>query len=171
MHGKTSLRVIAAAVTVLLGLAAEMAACAPMPSLSAEATPVHPVVAGEAGPYRHAVLTLSRTAGQPDGTFSGVLDVGSGRRLSLPGPDEPADFFFLEVKAVLFAPVRGLPGNVVVILYDSSQIGPDHGTDHRALVYRVDTTRATRERSMEARLEGVSTAAQARVRLAAGKRR
>ena len=101
--------------------------------------------------------------------FVGKLQSGTAV-LTLAGPEEPADFFVVDPTAVLFAPLSAAGPNGVVILYDSSQIGPDHGTEHRALAYRVERTRAVRQPAIEARLEGARTAADARRRLTGGAR-
>ncbi len=126
----------------------------------------HPVVKGSAGPFAQVTLALIRPADKPEAPFTGVLDIGGKTCLKLNGPDEPADFFLIDVKAVLFTHLAGGRGNGIIVLYDSSQIGPDNGTDHEALVYRVDGGAAQRMPDLEKRLSGVQTAAQARERLA-----
>lgn len=141
----------------------------PRPSVApptAIGTAVHPAVSGAAGPYARVTVALTRAPGRPEGSFVGSARAPSGKSFPLPPPDEPADFFILQPRAVLFTPVRGGgPGNCVVILYDSSQVGPGHGTDHRALVYRLSTGRAVRLAAAEQRLEGARDAATARARL------
>ena len=146
--------------------ASPAASCAPVQAV-AEARPLaHPRVKGAAGPYRQVTLTLLRNSGERLSSFTGVLDVGGGKRLALAGPDEPDDFFYLDVKAVLFTPIDRSRTNGIVILYNSSKIGPGNGTDQRALVYRVEPNRTARQPALEERLEGVRNAAEARARLA-----
>lgn len=101
------------------------------------------------------------------GPFVGKLEA-DGVTLTLAGPDDPADFFLVEPTAVLFAPLGKSEPNGVIILYDSSQIGPGHGTEHRALIYRVSQTSALRQAVLEGRLEGARDAAEVRRRLAIG---
>ncbi|QNQ10662.1 hypothetical protein [Sphingomonas alpina] len=125
----------------------------------------HPPVKGSAGPYRAVTLTLTRPAEPFGAPFTGMLDIGRGKRLILAGPDENADFFQVEPKAVLFVPTARSRSNDIVILYDSSRIGPQHGTQHRALVYRIDATKALRCPDIERRLEGAANAATVRARL------
>lgn len=122
-------------------------------------------VKGSAGPYRAVTLTLTRPAEPFGAPFTGMLDIGRGKRLILAGPDENADFFQVEPKAVLFVPTARSRSNDIVILYDSSRIGPQHGTQHRALVYRIDATKALRCPDIERRLEGAANAATVRARL------
>lgn len=125
----------------------------------------HPPVRGAAGPYRATMLTLRRTGTGPLSPFTGVLDVGGGKRLALTEPDEPDGFFYLDIKAVVFTPIDRTRANGIVILYNSSRIGPQHGTDRRALVFRVEADRTIRVPAIEERLVGVITAAEARARL------
>jgi hypothetical protein len=127
----------------------------------------HPQVQGAAGPYRRVTVTLTRPAGQATAPFIGRLDIGHGKRLKLAGPDEPDGFFYLDPKAVIFTPInRRQRRNGIIILYNSSKIGPGNGTDRRALVYRVGTNIAQRQPKIEDRLEGVANAAQARAEIA-----
>ena len=127
----------------------------------------HPVLTGSVGPYERAVLVLTRRAGPAEAPFAGALDIGDGRCLWLQEPDEPTDFFLIRVKAAFFTPLDGgKRANGIVVLYDSSQIGPQHGTDHEALVYRVDREAITRDPAIEQRLLGTRTAAEVRQRLA-----
>lgn len=97
--------------------------------------------------------------------FVGIAEVAGHRRLAMAGPDEPAEFFQFDVSAVMFTPIERGRRNGIVILYDSSQIGPGHGTQHRALVYRVGTSTAQRVPNLERRLEGATSAAEVRRRL------
>lgn len=164
-----ALRVEIAAVLLVAGVPMA-ASCAGTPSAPAASVPVHPVVHGAAGPFRQVTVTL---VGSSDGGvrgFSGRIDTAEGRHIALAGPDEPADLFVLEPQAVLFTPIDRTRANGVIILYNSSQLGPQHGTDHRALVYRVSATAAVRQPAIEARLDGATTAAAARARLAAIRR-
>lgn len=170
LHGMpatpTTLLAAAAAAALLPAPASMAGASSPILRPSA-GTAVHPPVSGAAGPHRRVVVTLSRDPGGPGGSFSAAVRVAGGRRLRLPPPDEPIDLFYLQPRAVLFAPVRGAgPGNCVVVLYDSSRIGPGHGTEHRALVYRVTASGAVRLPAAERRLDGAADAATARARLA-----
>ena len=126
----------------------------------------HPVVRGSAGPFAQVTVTLTRSA-EPDGApFRGELRAGR-RVMALTGPGEPAGFFIIEPRAVLFTPVDRSRRNGVVVLYRSSQVGPGHGTEHRALVYRVEPTRAVRLPAVERQLEGARDTVTARKRLQA----
>ena len=160
--------------TLLFGAAL---ACASLPAgLLAQHAPTaseralaHRPVAGRAGPYAHATVVLRRTSDLPDGGFVGTLIIPGGT-LPLAGPDEPTDLFLLDVTAVLFTPLQRGGRNGVVVLYNSSQIGPGHGTDRRALAYRVTAGAARRVPAVERRLEGAATAAVVRRRLQGGAR-
>lgn len=125
----------------------------------------HPPVSGAAGPFPKVTVTLRRTNTVPHAPFDGEMRLMDGRSLPLAGPDLPADFFRIDVTAVVFTPIGRTRTNGLVILYDSSQIGPQHGTDHLALVYRVTRSAAVRVAAAENRLEGVGNAAAARRRL------
>ncbi len=142
------------------------ASCASVQAVAGSRELAHPRVKGAAGPYRRTTLTLTRPAGKATSRFMGVLDVGGGKRLALDGPDEPDDFFYLDVKAVVFTPIDRSRANGIVVLYNSSKIGPGNGTDQRALIYRVEADRAVRQPAIEERLEGVKNAAEARAKLA-----
>jgi hypothetical protein len=149
---------------VLLAVPAS-ASSAPNQAVLAGRELAHPPVKGSAGPYRTVTLTLTRPAEPFGAPFTGTLDIGRGKRFILTGPDENADFFQVEPKAVLFVPTSRSRSNDIVILYDSSQIGPQHGTQHRALVYRIGATKALRCPDIERRLEGAANAAAVRARL------
>lgn len=122
----------------------------------------HPPVTGTAGPFGKVTVTLRRTGSQPHAPFTGEIRLPNGRSLPLAGPDLPAAFFRIDVTAVVFTPIGRTRTNGVVVLYDSSQIGPQHGTNHLALVYRVTRDAAVRIPTAEDRIEGVRNAAQAR---------
>lgn len=122
----------------------------------------HPPVTGAAGPFGKVTVTLRRTGPQAHAPFAGEIRLPNGRSLALAGPDLPAEFFRIDVTAVVFTPIGRTRTNGVVVLYDSSQIGPQHGTDHLALVYRVTREAAVRIPAAEDRIEGVRNAAQAR---------
>lgn len=142
-----------------------VASGATMPARPASPTApalAHPQVSGAAGPYASVTVTLKRTGPLPHAPFAGAMRLPDGRSLPLAGPDLPADFFRIDPTAVIFTPIDRARTNGVVVLYDSSQIGPQHGTDHLALVFRVTRDAATRVTSLEDRLEGVRNAAQAR---------
>lgn len=127
----------------------------------------HPIVAGAAGPYARVEVVLTRPAEVSGGQFSGIVRAG-GRRIALPGPsDQPEPFFILEPRAVLFMSVDRSRRNGIVVLYHSSRIGPGHGTDRRALVYRLERDRAVRLPALEERLEGAHDATAVRRRLRA----
>ena len=106
-----------------------------------------------AGPPPHATLVLTRPAGSDWGWFSGRLASGHDRCIQVPGPDEPAQFFLLIVKAVLFRPHLRFAHPGFAILYDSAQIGPMHGFELHAMFYRVDPGAVVREPALERRLE------------------
>lgn len=131
---------------------------------SVEQPLIHRPVTGAAGGFARATVILHRTSAAPDAGFGGVL-VASGRRMPLAGPDEPADFFLFDVTAVLFTPLERGGRNGVVVLYNSSQIGPGHGTERRALVYRVTAHAARRVPAVERQLQGAASAAEVRRRL------
>lgn len=131
--------------------------------------PMPPTVSGAAGPFGRVTVTVTTARDGGAGSFSGVVVTPDGKRLTLPGPDEPADLFLLEPRAVLFTPIDRTRTNGIVILYNSSQIGPQHGTDRRALVYRLTRSAAVRQLRIEERLEGVANAAAARAKLKSGK--
>lgn len=103
---------------------------------------------GRAGPFASVTVTTARASNMPDGTFVVELLAATGARMALPEPDGPADVFRLDPEAVLFAPADHSGRNGVLVLYASSQLGPDHGTDRRALVYRIAATGATRISSL-----------------------
>lgn len=149
-----------------------MLACAPLTASVATPAPAtaalslaHPPVTGAAGPHARATVTLRRLGERSDARFSGLLTIPGGRTLALAGPDEPSDFFLFDVTAVMFTPLERGGRNGVVVLYNSSQIGPGHGTDHLALVYRVGRDAARRVPAIERRLEGAASAAEVRRRL------
>ncbi|WP_260598331.1 hypothetical protein [Sphingomonas endolithica] len=125
----------------------------------------HPTVSGSAGPFAKVTLTLLNTGAEPNGPFTGLLSIGGGRCLKLAGPDEPGNLFILQVKAVMFTPIDPNGRKGIVILYDSHQIGPGHGTDARVLVYRITAQSAERDRAIEERLEGAKNAGAVRQRL------
>ena len=158
------------AVFAIMLVAPTAASCASAQAVADGRRLAHPRVKGAAGPYRQTTLTLVRNSGEPTSSFTGVLDIAGGKRLALAGPDEPDGFFYLDVKAVVFAPIDRTGANGVVILYNSSKIGPGNGTDRRALVYRVEANRAVRQPTLENRLEGVRNAAEARAALARARR-
>lgn len=149
---------------LLLPLCTMTTVAAAPPLATTQALPLlaHPPVKGAAGPFANVTVTLRRTGAQPHAPFAGELILPNGRSFPLAGPDLPADFFRIDVTAVIFTPIDRTHTNGLVILYDSSQIGPQHGTDHLALVYRVTRDAAVRVTSAEDRLEGVQNAAQAR---------
>ncbi len=122
----------------------------------------HSPVSGAAGPFAKVTVMLRRTGSQPHAPFTGEMRLPSGRSFALAGPDLPGDFFRIDVTAVVFTPIDRSRTNGVVILYDSSQIGPQHGTDHLALVYRVTRDAAVNVPDAEEQLNGVRNAAQAR---------
>jgi hypothetical protein len=144
---------------LLLGVAPLAVAAETVPSL--KRVHAHPVVRGAAGPFASVEVVLSRPVDYPRQPFSGMVRV-QGRTIALPGPDEPAEFFIVEPRAVLLTRVDGSRRNGLVVLYRSSRIGPGHGTEHRALVYRVEPTRAVRLPALEVLLEGARDAATAR---------
>ena len=150
---------------VMLSIPANAQSRACPPSASGR-TLAHPVVTGTAGPFRQVRLTITQATGQTGGQFTGYLQSDTGLCLTLPGPENPNDFFIFDVKAVLFTPLDHTKTNGVAILYDSSQIGPEHGTERRALVYRILPTTFLRQPVLEQRLHGASNAAEARRRLA-----
>lgn len=125
----------------------------------------HPPVSGAAGPFAKVTVTLRRTGPQAHAPFAGEIRLPNGRSLPLAGPNLPASFFRIDVTAMVFTPVDRTRTNGLVILYDSSQIGPQHGTDHLALVYRVTRDAAVRIPVAEDRIVGVRNAAQARCAL------
>ena len=131
--------------------------------------PMPPTISGAAGPFDRVTVTIRTTQDGGAGGFSGVVTTPDGQHLALSGPDEPADLFLLEPRAVLFTPVDPTRTNGIVILYDSTQIGPRHGTYHRALVYRLTANAAVRLPRIEERLEDVPNAAAARTRLKRGR--
>ena len=139
-------------------------------AVEAPAALAHPPVSGAAGPYPQVTVTLKRTGPLPHAPFTGAMRLPDGRSLPLAGPGLPADLFRIDPTAVIFTPIDRTRTNGVVILYDSSQIGPQHGTDHLALVYRVTRGAAARVTSLEDRLEGVRNAAQARQALVGSRR-
>lgn len=121
----------------------------------------HPIVTGAVGPFARTTLVLERTEASPQAPFTGRLITPSGC-IAVPGPDEPADFFLFDVRAVIFTPLDRTATRGLVILVDRSQIGPGRGTEHVALAYRVTATAAVRQPAVEARLEGARDAAAVR---------
>jgi hypothetical protein len=158
---KTGLMLLATLISVM-----PVASCASaVPKDATGLPPARMVATGRAGPFVAATVTVTRTGSVESGGFTGTLDTGTGKSFTLAGPDEPSDFFIVEPRAVLFAPIGAGRESGLIILYDSSRIGPQNGTDHKALVYEVGVAGVTRQKAMEARLAGVSTIAAARAKL------
>lgn len=125
----------------------------------------HPAVSGSIGPFRPVVVLLTRSADIDRGAFDVRLRLAGGKCVVLPGPDDPNQVFLYDVKAVMLTPVRRARGNVLVVLFNSSQIGPMHGTERQALVYRLSADRSGNVRSQRRLLDGVATIAGVRRRL------
>lgn len=174
MRTRLHLLLAAAAVALLPGCASGAPALQPRTAADADCptaprtgmTLAHPVLTGEAGPFARTTLVLEQPATPEGAPFAGRLVTPSGC-LVLAGPDEPADFFMFYVRAVLFTPLGPDQPRGIVVLASRERIGPGHGTDHVAFVYRVTGERAERLPALEERLDGARTAAEARARLAA----
>lgn len=165
-NGMKSVRETALLLMATLTVALPLASCtAAIPPAAAGLPPAQMVATGRAGPFAAATATVTRTGTLEAGGFTGTLDTGTGKRFTLPGPDDPAEFFIVEPRGILFAPIAAGRENGLVVLYNSSRIGPGNGTDHKALVYQVGTAGVTRQPAIEARLEGVATISAVRAKL------
>jgi hypothetical protein len=119
---------------------------------------------GPVGDHRAVTVTVAPT-GDPDHPGFAASAVADGKAIALGGPDDPPDLFVSEPRHVLLVPVDATGRNAIVVLYDSSQIGPGHGTDRLALVWRLGPAGATRAADVEAKLEGADSVAQVRSKL------
>ena len=128
----------------------------------------HPRLTASVGPFPRATLVLTHE--RDGGSFSGRLEVpvaaGRPHVIQLPKPDGPEEFFTFDVLSVLFTPIGHAKGNTIVVLYRTTQIGPQHDPEYEALVYRVGPKVATRLAMIERKLAGVRDAKHARRRLA-----
>jgi hypothetical protein len=154
-----------AALALLLAtlVAAPAVAAAPCLARTENRVLAAPPVTGPLGPYR-VTAVLTRPAAQENAAFDVRLRLPNGRCMKLAGTEDPNELFLFTVKQVRFAPMPRTKGNALVVLYTESQIGPMHGTDRLALVYRLSADRRG-VRADRREIDGVATVPAALARL------
>jgi hypothetical protein len=116
----------------------------------------HPVLVGDIGPFRRAVLLLTQNVENSNSAFSGVVIVpGKTQKhvvLPLPPQDEPSEFFAVRVKSVLFQNVDKSPENEIIVLYDAQKMGPGEQPYTATCVYKWNGSGFVRLATVEAAL-------------------
>lgn len=116
----------------------------------------HPVLVGDIGPFRRAILLLTQSAENTTSAFSGYVIVPDKSQkhvaLRLPPQDEPSEFFAIRVKSVLFQNVDKSSENEIIVLYAAQKMGPGEQPYNATCVYKWTGSGFVRLAAVEAAL-------------------